>query len=263
MMRGLSGGVVVVLVVAAAIAADDASARTIRRLCRDGVIADRTSGRVTTSCDVDHQCDGTCSFELPVCDATACQTQTFTVPARSTRPERMALTPGAAPAKLMLRCRPTPRSLRCIPPATTSTTTTLIGGPTTTIAGGGGGGQIPLSTTTTLGLVRGTTSSTSSTTSTSSVFASSTTTSTSLVPVPCQNDFDCDGFSSACAIGFCGRRQLCEQLCVCVGPDHERTCAPDEAASCLTPADCPRVIGEACRACYLNLCVTTPAPGCF
>ena len=259
MMRGLSGGVVVVvLVVAAAIAADGASARTIRRLCRDGVIADRTSGRVTTSCDVDHQCDGTCSFELPVCDATSCQTQTFTVPARSTRPERMALTPGGAPAKLMLRCRPTPRSLRCIPPATTSTT--IIGGPTTTIAGGGGGGQIPLQTTTTLGLVRGTTTSTSTTFGTSSTFPSSTTT-TSLVPVPCQNDFDCDGFSSSCAVGFCGLRHICEQACVCLRRDGDRTCVPEVAALCLTPADCPRTRDQ-CRLCYLNLCVTAPAPAC-
>jgi len=265
MMRALSGRVVVLVVVAAAFAADDASARTIRRLCRDGVIANRTdgSGRVTTSCDVDHQCDGTCSFELPVCDATTCQTQTFTVPAKSTRPERMALAPGAAPAKLMLRCRPTPRSLRCIPPVTTSTvttSTTMIGGPTTTMAGGG---QIPLVTTTSLGLVRGTTTSSSTTTkSTSSTFATSTTT-TSLMPVPCQNDFDCDGFSSACATGFCGLRQLCEQTCECVRPDRARTCEPDEAARCLTPADCPRLIGDACRVCYLNLCVTASAQACF
>ena len=260
MMRALSGRVVVLVVVAAAIAANDASARTIRRVCRDGVIAGRT-GRVTTSCDVDHQCDGTCSFELPVCDATTCQTQTFTVPVRSTRPERLALTPGAAPAKLMLRCRPTPRSLRCIAPATTTTTT--VGGPTTTSAGGGGGGQIPLLTTTTLGLVRGTTTSTSTTPSTSSTFATSSTT-TSLVPVPCQNDFDCDGFSSTCAVAFCGVRQLCEQACVCRRPDGERTCEVAEAALCLTPADCPGPIGrDVCRVCYLNRCVTEPAPACF
>jgi hypothetical protein len=260
MMRGLSGRAVVLLVVAAAVAADDASARTIRRLCRDGVIANRTnpSERQTTSCDVDNQCDGVCSFELPVCDGTTCQTQTFTVPAKSTRPERVALTPGAAPAKLMLRCRPTPRSLRCIPPVTTSTTT--IGGPTTTMAGGG---HVPRQTTTTQGLVRGTTSSTSSTTSTSSIFASSTT-STSLVPVPCQGDFDCDGFSSPCAIPFCGIDELCKQTCVCLRPDRERTCELDEATPCLTPADCPRLIGgDGCRVCYLNRCVTTPAPGCF
>jgi len=260
-MREISGGVVVALLaLAATIAADDASARTIRRVCRDGVIANRTdgSGRLTASCDVDHECDGTCSFELPVCDATTCRTQTFTVPARSTRAERMALTAGAAPAKLMLRCRPTPRSLRCIPPATTSTTT--IGGPTTTTPGGG---HIPLQTTTTIGLVRGTSTSTSSTTmSTSSTFASRTTT-TSLVPVPCQNDLDCDGFSSTCTVGFCGFRQLCEQTCVCVRPDNDRTCELVEAALCLTPADCPRAIGNECRVCYLNRCVTAPAPACF
>ena len=65
-MREISGGVVVAFIaLAATIAAESASARTIRRLCRDGVVADRTdrSGR-TTSCDVDQQCDGTCSFEL-------------------------------------------------------------------------------------------------------------------------------------------------------------------------------------------------------
>ena len=259
-MRQMSRGVVVALLaLAATIAADDAAARTIRRLCRDGVIANG-SGRLTTACDVDHECDGTCSFELPVCDATTCQTHTFTVPARTTRPERVALTPGGAPAKLMLRCRPTPRSLRCIPPATTTTTT--IGGPTTTTQGDDGG-HIPLQTTTTVRLVRATTTSTTSSTSTSSIVVNSTTTSTSLAPVPCQNDFDCDGFSSACAIAFCGLRDRCEQACVCLSPDHERTCDLDEAATCLTPADCPRTIGDACRVCYLNRCVTAPGPGCF
>jgi hypothetical protein len=261
-MRGLSGRVMVLLVLAAAIAADDAAARTIRRLCRDGVIADRTdrSGRLTTSCDVDQQCDGTCSFAIPVCDATTCRTQTFTVPVRTTRPERMALTPGAAPAKLMLRCRPTPRSLRCIAPTTTSTTT--IDGSTTTIAdGGGGGGQIPRQTTTTRGLIHASTTSTLTTTSTPCTCASTTT--TSLVPVPCQGDFACDGFSSACAIGFCGVRQLCEQTCVCIRPDHERTCDVDEAATCLTPADCPSLIGNRCHVCYLNLCVAASAQSCF
>src|SRR5262249_23749237 len=153
------------------------------------------------------------------------------------RPERMALTPGGARARLLLRCRATPRSLRCIPPATT-TTTTILGGSTTTMADDGGG-QIPLQTTTTIGLVRGTTSSTTSR-STPSIILSSSTTTTSLVPVPCQTDFDCDGFSSACAIGFCGVRHLCEQACVCIRPDQKRTCEPDEAVECLTPADCPR-----------------------
>lgn len=259
-MRGVSGRVVVLLVLAVAIAAGDASARAIRRLCRDGVIANRTdrSGRLTMSCDVDHQCDGICSFELPVCDAATCQTQTFAVPVRSARPERMALTPGAAPVKLVLRCRPTPRSVLCIAPATTSTTTMA--------GGGGGGGHLPRQTTTTQGAIVASTTSTTSTittTSTSCTFASTTT--TSLVPVPCQGDFDCDGFSSACAIGFCGFDELCKQTCFCLRPDGERTCVLDEALPCLTPADCPRLIGDRCHLCYLNRCVTAPAPvpGCF
>jgi hypothetical protein len=252
-MRGVSGRVMVLLALAAAIAAEDASARAIRRLCRDGVIANRTdrSGRLTMSCDVDHQCDGICSFELPVCDAATCQTQTFTVPVRSARTERMALTPGAAPAKLVLRCRPTPRSVQCFAPATTSTTT----------IGGGGGGHFPRQTTTTQGLVSPTSTTSTTTTSTSCTFASST--STTLVRVPCQGDFDCDGFSSACAIGFCGFNELCGQTCVCLRPDSEPTCVPEEAAPCLIPADCPRLIGDGCRLCYLNRCVTAPAPGCF
>src|SRR6187401_2248859 len=123
----------------------------------------------------------------------------------------------------MLRCRPTPRSVLCIPTATTSTTT--IGGPTTTMAGGGGGGHFPRQTTTTQGLIGASTTSTITTTSTSCTFASSTT--TSLVPVPCQGDFDCDGFSSACAIGFCGFDELCKQTCFCLRPDGERTCVLD------------------------------------
>jgi hypothetical protein len=115
-MRGLSGRVVVLLVSVVAMAAGDASARTIRRLCRDGVIGIRTdrSGNVTTACDVDHQCDGICSFELPVCDATTCETQTFAVPVRSRRPERMALTPGAGEGRAALSpdaaLAPMPRS---------------------------------------------------------------------------------------------------------------------------------------------------------
>jgi hypothetical protein len=257
-MLGRFGRVVMtLLLVAEAIASGDASAATIRRTCRDGVIADR-SGRVTTSCDVDRQCDGRCSFELPVCDGTSCQTRTFSVPIRGARTERMAVSLGAAPARVLLRCRPTPRSVRCVPPVTTTTTT--VGGPTTTM----GSGLPGPTTSTSLRLVgRASTSSTSTTTSTSGTGPSSSSTTTSLVPIPCEGDVDCDGLSSACAQGFCARDQLCAQSCFCVTPDRERTCALDEAVPCLTPNDCPRFVGDGCRLCYLNRCVIAPAPACF
>jgi len=64
-------------------------------------------------------------------------------------------------------------------------------------------------------------------------------------------------------MGFCGFDQFCKQACFCVRPDSEPTCVLDEAAICLTPADCPRLVGDECRLCYLNRCVTAPAPACF
>jgi hypothetical protein len=126
-----------------------------------------------------------------------------------------------------------------------------------------GGGHLPNPTTSTsIGPSRrSTTSSTSTTTSTLDTLVTST--STTLPFIPCQNDFQCDGLSTVCAVPFCDDDEACSRICVCVRPDRERTCELAEATPCLTPADCPRPIGDGCRLCYLNRCVTAPAPGCF
>jgi hypothetical protein len=248
-MLGTSGRVLVLLAfVAAAVTAEDASARTLRRSCRDGLVAQGTdhSGLLAMPCDIDGQCDGVCSFELPVCGTSPCQAATFTVPVGSTRRERIALEPGAVPTKLVLRCRATPRSVPC----TTVTTTT------------GPAHQPGLTTTTRLRLVGPeTTSSTSTTTSASSTIPTSTTAPTS--QIPCQRDADCDGLATACAVGFCGIDETCMQTCVCLTPELDRTCSLAATQPCLTPADCPAAADAACRVCYLNLCVTAPAPACF
>ena len=265
-MMEAGGRVLVMLAFAAAtFAAEGASALTIRRSCRDGIVGQRTdqAGRLTTSCDTDRQCDGTCSFTMPLCDAAGCRTETITVPVRSAQLTRKALSTGATPTRLLLRCRPTPRSVGCLPPATTSTTTTtIIGGPTTTR-----GTNVPGQTTTstTIGLIRHPRiTSTTTTTGASTSFPFPSITTTSLIPIPCLGgDRECDGLSTACAMGFCGFDQFCKQAFFCVRPDSEATCVLDEAAICLTPADCPRLVGDECRLCYLNRCVTAPAPACF
>ncbi len=253
---------VVVALVAAPIVASDASARTMRRSCRDGVLAQRSSPDV--SCDVDGRCDGVCSFSVPVCDASTCRNETVTVPAHATRRERVAVETGAAPRMVVLRCR-APRTAECITITVTTTTgmtsttgvTTTTGATTTT--------RFPHppapTTSTTRGLVNAS-SSTSSTTTSTSIFVPSST-STSIVPIPCGTDADCDGLATACAVGVCRMDGLCAQTCVCVTPDLDRTCALEEATPCLTPDDCPGLGGGVCRVCYLNLCVTAPAPACF
>jgi len=76
--------------------------------------------------DADAGAGGFCWLSRPGGDGATCQTPTFTVPVGSARPERVALTPGAAPQTLMLRCRPTPRSLRCITPGTTTTIAAVV-----------------------------------------------------------------------------------------------------------------------------------------
>jgi hypothetical protein len=254
-MLGTSGRVLVLLAfVAAAVAAENASARTLRRACRDGLIAQRTdhAGLLAMSCDVDGQCDGVCSFELPVCGTSACQAGTFPVPVGSTRRERIAVEPGAAPTKVVLRCRPTPRSIPC------ATVTTTTDGPTTTSPAH----QRGPTTTTRVRLIHPeTTSSTTTTTSTSFTILTSTTART--LPVPCQRDADCDGLATACAVSFCGISETCVQTCVCVTPELDRTCSLVDATPCLTPADCAGPDDAACVVCYLNLCVTDPAPACF
>jgi hypothetical protein len=254
-MLGTSGRVLVMLAfVAAAVTAEDASARTLRRSCRDGLIAQRTdhSGLLAMPCDIDGQCDGVCSFDLPVCGTSGCQAETFSVPVGSTRREQIAVEPGAAPTKLVLRCRATPRSVPC------ATVTTTTGGPTTT----GPAHQPGLTTTTRLRRVGPeTTSSTTTTTSASSTIPTSTTAPTLLIP--CQRDADCDGLATACAVGFCGIDETCVQTCVCLTPELDRTCSLAATQPCLTPADCPRPGDASCVVCYLNLCVTEPAPACF
>jgi hypothetical protein len=249
-MLGPSGRVLVLLAfVATAVTAEDASARTLRRSCRDGLAAERTdrSGLLGVSCDVDGQCDGLCSFEVPVCGTSPCQAVTLTVPVGSTRRERIAVEPGAAPAKLVLRCRPTPPSVPC---ATTTTTTSPAHEPGPT-------------TTTRPRLVRpDTTSSTTVTVSTSSTVPTSTSTTAPAFLIPCRRDADCDGLATACAVGFCGIDETCVQVCTCLTPELDRTCSPAAAMPCLTPADCPGPDDAACRVCYLNLCVTEPAPAC-
>jgi hypothetical protein len=240
--------------VAAAVTAQDASARTLRRSCRDGLVAQRTdlSGLLAMSCDIDGQCDGICSFELPVCGTSPCQAGTFTVPVGRTRRERIAVEPGAAPTTLVLRCRATPRSVSC------ATVTTTTGEPTTTSPAH----QLGPTTTTRVGLVRSdTTSSTTTTISTSSTILTSTTAPTVLIP--CQRDADCDGLATACAVSFCGVDETCVQTCVCLTPELDRTCSLAAAQQCLTPADCFGPDDAACLVCYLNLCVTDPAPACF
>src|SRR6185369_4183606 len=164
---------------------------------------------------------------------------TFTVPVGSTRRERIAMEAGAAPTKLVLRCRATPRSVPC---ATVTTTT-------------GPAHQPGLTTTTRLRRVGPeTTSSTTTTTSASSTIPTSTTAPTSLIP--CQRDADCDGLATACAVSFCGIDETCVQTCVCLTPELDRTCSLAATQPCLTPADCPAPDNAACRVCYLNLCVT-------
>jgi len=254
-MLGSSGRVLVMLAfVTASVAAEDASARTLRRSCRDGLIAQRTdrSGLLAMSCDIDGQCDGVCSFELPVCETSPCQTGTFTVPVGRTRRESIAVEPGAAPTKLVLRCRATPRSVPC------ATVTTTTGGPTTTRPAHHPG----LTTTTRVGRVQPeTTSSTTTTTSTSFTIPTSTTTIEFLIP--CQRDADCDGLATACAVSFCGVDETCVQTCVCLTAELDRTCSLIAAMPCLTPADCRGPDDAVCSVCYLNRCVTDPAPACF
>jgi hypothetical protein len=249
-MLTISARMFVVLALASVpITAGDASARTIRRSCRDGVSTHRANPDV--SCDVGGQCDGICSFSVPVCGASTCQDETLAVPVGSTRRERIAVEPGAGPTTLVLRCRPTGRDAECV------TVTTTTGGPTTTRFG-----HLPERTTTTsLGLVNGSSSTSSTTTSTSSSMPRST--STSIMSFPCQTDADCDGLATACAVGVCRPDARCAQTCVCVTPDLDLTCSLDAATLCLTPDDCPELRDGACRVCYLNLCVTAPAPACF
>ena len=246
-MLGISRRVLVMLAfVAAASIVVDASAATLRRSCRDGLIAHRTddSGGHTMSCDVDGRCDGVCSFEL--------EAGTFTVPVGKTRRERITGEPGTTPTKLVLRCRPTPRNLQC-----TTFTTTTGGASTTTPAPSPGP-----TTTTRVRLVNPET--TSSTTTTISTSSSTSSTIIRPLPIPCGTDFDCEGFTTSCAVSFCGFDGLCAQTCVCFDTDFRRTCSLDEALSCLTPDDCPgRLDDLVCRVCYLNLCVTDPAPACF
>ena len=244
-MLGVSRPVLVVLALAAAaITTADASARIIRRSCRDAVMSSRADAMV--SCDVDLQCDGVCSFEVPVCDASSCRPETFTVPARTTQRVDVAVEPGAAPAKLVLHCRPAPRFVDCTPIATTTSTTAPAHAVTTT---------------TRRRLVLRTTSTSSTSTSTSSTAPTST--STTIITIPCGRDPDCDGLASTCSVGVCGVDALCVRICVCVTPRLDRTCSIDDATQCLLPDDCPAADDAACRVCYLNRCVTSPAPSCF
>jgi hypothetical protein len=239
---------------AAAIMAEDASARTIRRSCRDGLFAHRAdrSGRPGMSCDVDGLCDGVCSFELPAYGTSPCEAGTLTVPVGKTRRERIDVEAGAAPTNLVLRCRPTPRLAHCL-----TVTTTTTAGPSTTHP------VRPARPTTTTGVRLVGPGSTSSTTtiSSSSIIPTSSTTSTSLIP--CRTDANCDGLETACSVSFCSSGGTCVQTCVCLTTELDRTCSLDAAAPCLTPADCGDSDDGTCLVCYLNRCVTEPARACF
>ena len=252
----MGGGSVRLLAIVASVAAalipGDASARTIRRSCRDGLIAHRTddAGRTNVACDVDGQCDNVCAFEVPLCGASACEATTLTVPVGSTRRERAALSPGAAPTQLVLRCRPTPRIVHCV-----TVTTTTSASSTTRPAHLPGPGA-----TTTTSLPLGVPAAPTSTSTTRTI---PTITTTTTLAVPCRKDADCNGLDTTCVVGSCSRDFTCVQTCVCVSPRGDRTCVLDFATPCLVPDDCPDLGGSACRLCYLNSCVTAPAPACF
>jgi hypothetical protein len=250
----------VLALVAAGLTAGDASARTIRRSCRDGADAHPVAqgSRSLVACDVSAPCDGVCAFEMPVCGPESCETETLAVPAGSIRRERLAVSPGAAPVMLVLRCRPTARATGCVSVTTTSYTTTT-GGPTTT-----GVPQPPGMTTTTrvrLGRASTTSSTTIATTS------STVTTTTIVIPsrIPCSSDNDCDGLATACAVGFCADTGFCAQLCVCLTPDLAPTCAETAAKGCLAAGECfgAADTNSACRVCYLNVCRRTLLADCF
>jgi hypothetical protein len=262
-MLGASRRVLVALaVVAAGLTVGDASARTIRRSCRDGTSTHRAerSGRVLVACDVGARCDGACTFEVPVCGPASCQAETYTVAAGSTRRERLAVSPGAAPATLALRCRPPARSTGCIG-VTTTTVTTTTAGPSTT-----GAPRPPGPTTTTrVRLVGPSTTSSTTTASTSSTLT--TTTTTIVIPsrIPCLGDADCEGLATACAVSFCADDGFCAQVCVCLTTDHRPTCSLDAARPCLTAGECGGAADPdpTCRVCHLNLCATVLVPECF
>ena len=242
---------VVLTVVVAALTVADASARTIRRSCRDGTSVRRAerSGQVVVACDVDTRCDGACAFEVPVCGPDSCQTETFTVPAGGIRRERLSTSPGAAPARLVLRCRPT---------AGCGGSSTTTGGP------GTAGGPRPFQATTSTSIrpVRPSTTSSSTTTITSS-----TITSTTLIirsRIPCFGDVDCNGLATACAVGFCDEDGFCAQECICRTPDFGPTCFLELARPCLVAGECvgPDDPDPTCRVCYLNLCRNVLVPAC-
>jgi hypothetical protein len=259
-MLGASRRVLVVMtVVAAALIVGDASARTIRRSCRDGTSAPRAegSGQPLVTCDVGATCDGACAFELPLCGPESCQVETFNVPAGRTRRERLVVSPGAVPSTLVLRCRPATRRAACIV-VTTTTVTTTSGSSTT----GGPGGPSGPTTTTRVRLVNPST--TSSTTS--STFPIPTTT-IPVIPsqIPCLGDRNCDGLATACAVGFCANDGFCAQACFCLTTNRGPTCSLDAARPCLTPDDCLDADGPdpTCHVCYLNRCTIALAPECF
>src|SRR5262249_27619895 len=138
------GFALAVIVSCVALAPSIVPARTILRTCRDGALGSSatTSG---VRCDVDTQCDDVCSFEIPVCGASTCESQTFAVTMGTSRVERLAIRPGAAPARLVLRCRRPLRRAHCLTVTTTTTT------PETTLPGHQ---PPPPTTSTTAGLVR-------------------------------------------------------------------------------------------------------------
>ncbi|HXJ34093.1 MAG TPA: hypothetical protein VMS22_08625 [Candidatus Eisenbacteria bacterium] len=261
-MLGASRCVLLFTVVAAAMTVGDVSARTIRRSCRDGATADRAerSGQGLVACDVGATCDDACTFELPVCGPESCQTEAFTVPAGRTRRERLVVSPGAAPATLVLRCRPALRRASCIVVTTTTVTTT------TSTTGFPGGPSGPI-TTTSVRLVGPSTTSSTTVASTSSTIPIPTTTTLLVIPsrIPCGGDVDCDGLATACAVGFCADDGFCAQACFCLTTNRGPTCSPDVARPCLTPNDCLDADqpDRACRVCYLNRCTIALAPECF
>jgi len=259
MLGGSSRALAVLAVVAAVLTAGDASTRTIRRSCRDGTIAQRTdlSGRLV-ACDVGARCDGACAFAVPACGPDSCQTETFTVAAGTTRRERLAVSPGAAPATLVLRCRQT---RACIGVGSPTITTTTTAESSTTGAPHPSGPT----TTTRLRLVRASTTSSSTVVSTSSTIPATTTTLVIPTRIPCRFQTDCDGLSTACSVGFCTGNGFCAQACVCLTPDLAPTCSLVDAATCLTPGECRDGTepDPNCRVCFLNLCATVLVPQCF
>ncbi len=244
MVRG-TGAAVVALALCGSQLMPAAFARTVRRTCRDGVSAARTRAPHVL-CDVDGRCDGMCTFVVPTCGATTCSSAVRTALVGDAHVERFVVAPGTAPAMLVLRCRRTPRIVRCV---TITTTTT---GPDTTSPG-----HVPVSppVTTSTVVLGGPRPGPTTTTTTGRV-------TTTTIPVPCATHADCEALTGPCSVGRCDFHDgVCLQYCVCLTTDLRGTCDVDDAKPCATTLECHPVPGDPCRHCAENRCVTVP--NCF